>query len=61
MALLPMDYEILPPSDDRVFKLLLTSPDSKPVLIDLISAIIGQKVSNVEVRNNVTRKRSALT
>ena len=52
MALLPMDYEILPPSDDRVFKLLLTSPDSKPVLIDLISAIIGQKVSNVEVRNN---------
>ena len=52
MALLPMDYEILPPSDDRVFKLLLTSPDSKPVLIDILSAITGRRVTNVTVRNN---------
>jgi hypothetical protein len=36
MGLLPMDVEILPPSDDRIFKLLLTSPEGKPALIDLI-------------------------
>jgi hypothetical protein len=32
MGLLPMDADILPPSDDRVFKLILTSPVTKPVL-----------------------------
>lgn len=52
MGLLPMDLDILPPSDDRVFKLILTSPDSKPVLMDLISAVIGRKVADVEVRGN---------
>ena len=52
MGLLPMDFDILPPSDDRVFKLILTSPDAKPVLMDLVSAIIGRKVADVEVRNN---------
>ena len=52
MSLLPMDIEILPPSDDRVFKLLLTSPDSKPVLIDLIAATIGRPVVDVVVRSN---------
>ena len=52
MGLLPMDFDILPPSVDRVFKLLLTAPDAKPVLIDLISAILGQRVADVEVRNN---------
>ena len=52
MGLLPMDLDILPPSDDRVFKLILTSPDSKPVLMDLISSVIGRKVVGVEVRNN---------
>jgi len=40
MGLLPMDLDILPPSDDRVFKLILTSPEAKPALMDLISAII---------------------
>ena len=30
MGLLPMDFDILPPSDDRVFKLILTSPDATP-------------------------------
>ena len=39
MGLLPMDLDILPPSDDRVFKLILTSPDAKPVLMDLRSCI----------------------
>ena len=52
MGLLPMDFDILPPSDDRVFKLILTSPDATPVLADLISAILGRTVSSVMVRNN---------
>lgn len=52
MGLLPMDFDILPPSDDRVFKLILTSPDATPVLTDLISAILGRTVSSVVVRNN---------
>jgi predicted transposase/invertase (TIGR01784 family) len=44
--------ELLPPSDDRVFKLLLTHGDAGPVLKDIISAIIGRKVRKVLVRNN---------
>ena len=40
MGLLPRDLDILPPSDDRVFKLLLTSQESKPVLIDLLSSVL---------------------
>jgi hypothetical protein len=39
MGLLPMDIDILPASDDRVFKLLMTSPEGKPVLVDLISYV----------------------
>ena len=52
MGLLPMDLDILPPSDDRVFKLILTSPEAKPALMDLISSIIKRPVIDVEVRNN---------
>ena len=52
MGLLPMDADILPPSDDRVFKLILTSPEAKPALMDLISAIIERPVTDVMVRNN---------
>lgn len=52
MGLLPMGADILPPSDDRVFKLILTSPEAKPVLIDLISSIIKRPVVDVVVRNN---------
>ncbi len=52
MGLLPMGADILPPSDDRVFKLILTAADAKPVLIDLISAIINRQVVDVVVRNN---------
>ena len=47
MGLLPMEADILPPSDDRVFKLLLTDPRAKPGLIKLISAIIGRNVVDV--------------
>lgn len=52
MTLLPMDMELLPPSDDRIFKLILTAPDSKPILIDLITAILKRLVADVVVRNN---------
>ena len=52
MGLLPMDIDILPPSDDRVFKLILTSPEAKPVLIDLIASTIRRPVVDVVVRNN---------
>ena len=52
MGLLPMEADILSPSDDRVFKLILTSPQAKPALMDLISAIIERPVTDVVVRNN---------
>ena len=52
MGLLPMEADILPPSDDRVFKLILTSPEAKPVLIELVSSIIKRPVLDVEARNN---------
>jgi hypothetical protein len=45
MGLLPMDADILPPSDDRVFKLILTSPTAKPVLADLVSAVIMPSIN----------------
>jgi predicted transposase/invertase (TIGR01784 family) len=52
MTILPLDAEILPPSDDRVFKLILTSPEAKPALMDLISSSIGRAVVDVQIRNN---------
>lgn len=52
MGLLPMDLDILPPSDDRVFKLILAPEESKPILIDLISSLIDRPVVDVEVRNS---------
>ena len=42
MGLLPMGADILPPSDDRVFKLILTSPEAKTGLMNLISSIISR-------------------
>lgn len=52
MGFLPNDQNILPPSDDRIFKLILTAPEAKPALIDLISATIGRPVVDAIVRNN---------
>jgi predicted transposase/invertase (TIGR01784 family) len=52
MSILPPNADILPPSDDRIFKLLLTHPDAKPALMDLISALIGRKVVDVQIHNN---------
>jgi predicted transposase/invertase (TIGR01784 family) len=43
--------EILPPSEDGVFKTLLTSPDAEPCLRDIIGANIGLPVKEVTVRN----------
>ena len=52
MGLLPMDVDILPPSDDRVFKLILTSPEAKDALMNLISSIIGRTVIDVVLLPN---------
>ena len=52
MVSFPLNFDILPPSDDRVFKLLLTAPEAGPVLTDLISTLLGRRVMNVTVRNN---------
>ena len=52
MGLLPMGADILPPSDDRVFKLILTSPDAKQGLMNLISAVIGRRVVDVVLHVN---------
>ena len=61
MGLLPMDLDILPPSDDRVFKLILTAPDAKPVLMDLISSIIQRPVVGVrDTVNEVIASKEAL-
>ena len=51
MGELPIDADILPPSDDRIFKTLLTHPDAKPVLIDVVSAAIEHPVIDVQIRN----------
>ena len=52
MGLLPHDIDILPASDDRVFKLLLTSPKAKPGLIKLIAGVIRRNVLDVSVHSN---------
>ena len=52
MANLPMDADILPPSDDRIFKVLLIHPDAKQILMDIISTVIEQKVTDVQIRGN---------
>jgi predicted transposase/invertase (TIGR01784 family) len=43
--------ELLPPKEDGVFKSLLTRPEAKPVLMDIISSILRLPVTDVEVRN----------
>ena len=42
-----MEADILPPSDDRVFKLILTHPEAKQALMNLISSVIGRTVVDV--------------
>jgi predicted transposase/invertase (TIGR01784 family) len=50
-CLFPADADILPPSDDRIFKALLTHPDAKQVLIDIVSTIVERKVVDAQIRN----------
>jgi len=52
MAILPLNEDIFPLSEDYVFKAVLTRPDTKPALMDLISAVIGRTVTDVVIRNN---------
>jgi hypothetical protein len=58
--------ELLPAWEDGVFKSLLTRPEAKPVLRDLISSILQMTVMDVEVTVNelpvsgIDEKRSRL-
>jgi len=53
----PMSYddfvapELLPPPEDGVFQPLLTNPEAKPVLRDVVESFLRFHVTNVEVRN----------
>jgi predicted transposase/invertase (TIGR01784 family) len=51
MGLLPKDADILPPYDDRLFKVIMTAPEAKPVLMLVTSEIIRNSVVDVQVRN----------
>ena len=52
MWILPVHEEILPPSEDYIFKAILTHSNAKPALIDLISTVIKRTVVDVQIRNN---------
>ncbi|MDR2590957.1 MAG: Rpn family recombination-promoting nuclease/putative transposase [Oscillospiraceae bacterium] len=52
MAILPLNEDILPMSEDYVLKSVLTHPEAKPALMDLVSTFIHRKVTDVEIRNN---------
>jgi len=43
--------DLLPPSEDGVFKTLLTHPDAKPILRDVVESFLKFPVINVEVRS----------
>ena len=43
--------ELLPPSEDGVFKTLMTHPDATPVLRDVVESFLRFPVVKVEVRN----------
>jgi predicted transposase/invertase (TIGR01784 family) len=43
--------KLLPPSEDGIFKTLLTHPNAEPILRDIISEFLQFPVVNVEVRN----------
>jgi len=52
MAEIPADADILEPSDDHIFKTLLTHHDANGVLKSIISAILERTVESVQIRNN---------
>ena len=43
--------ELLPPSEDGVFKTLLTHPEAKPILRDVVESYLRFPVTTVNVRN----------
>ena len=43
--------DLLPPSEDGVFKTLLTHPEAKPILRDIVESYLRFSVVKVEVRN----------
>ena len=51
MGILPMDVDILPPTDDRIFKAILTTPEAKPFLMKLIASVIGRRIVDATVHN----------
>jgi len=51
-VIIPPDAEILPPSDDHIFKTLLTHPSATPVLIDVVSTVTGRNMVKAQVLNN---------
>jgi len=51
-VIIPPDADILPPSDDHIFKTLLTHPNAGNVLIDVVSAVTGLTLVNAQVLNN---------
>ena len=43
--------ELLPPHEDGVFKTLMTHPEAKPILRDVVESFLRFPVIKVEVRN----------
>jgi len=43
--------ELLPPSEDGVFKTLLTHPDAEPILRDVIESFLRFPITRIQVRN----------
>jgi len=43
--------DLLPPSEDGVFRTLLTHPEAKPILRDVVESFLHFPVTKVEVRN----------
>ena len=52
MTILPIDTDILSPTDDHIFKTTVTHPEAKIALMDIISGAIEQTVVDVVIRNN---------
>ena len=52
MPILPLNEDILPLSDDYIFKAVMSHPDAELALMDLISACINRTVNSVQIRNN---------
>jgi len=52
MMIIPLDADILPPSDDHIFKTLLTHPDAECVVADVVSAATNHNIEKAQVLNN---------